>query len=250
MVLVQDRTCVDRFEVHLVDAASGLPLSPDYPATPTLARITHRRWVRGRLLTGDLHARAMPLPPLLRPQGSEPEMVARSRLGARPSGYLTGLVAAAACQAAGKRLCKPAEWLTACRGEQDRKFPYGPTYRQGACNVFRHTHPAAVLHGNPSVGHLDPRLNRVTEAGLPLLRSTGATEGCASTWGDDRIFDMVGNLDEWVADKSGAFAGGFYARATRAGCDALITAHPRRYLDYSLGTRCCLDVKTWQGRQR
>ena len=46
---------------------------------------------------------------------------------------------------------------------------------------------------------------------------------------------------------AGAFAGGFYARLTRAGCDAIITAHPRRYLDYSIGTRCCLDPYVWPG---
>ena len=76
-----------------------------------------------------------------------------------------------------------------------------------------------------------------------LLRATGATPRCRSRWGDDFIYDMVGNLDEWVDDEHGAFAGGFYARSTRAGCDALITAHPRKYLDYSLGTRCCLEAK-------
>jgi hypothetical protein len=52
---------------------------------------------------------------------------------------------------------------------------------------------------------------------------------------------MVGNLDEWVDDPEGAFAGGFYARRARRGCGAVITVHPRRYFDYSLGTRCCLS---------
>ena len=51
----------------------------------------------------------------------------------------------------------------------------------------------------------------------------------------------MGNLDEWVNEPGGAFAGGFYARSTRAGCEALITAHPRSYLDYSTGVRCCQD---------
>ena len=37
----------------------------------------------------------------------------------------------------------------------------------------------------------------------------------------------------------GAFAGGFYARGTRDGCEARIRSHPPDYFDYSLGTRCC-----------
>jgi hypothetical protein len=73
----------------------------------------------------------------------------------------------------------------------------------------------------------------------PLLRQTGATHSCRSEWGQDAVFDMVGNLDEWIDDETGAFVGGFYARATREGCDARITSHPPEYFDYSLGVRCC-----------
>jgi formylglycine-generating enzyme required for sulfatase activity len=140
-------------------------------------------------------------------------------------------------------LCTLDEFVTACRGEDDLAFPYGDTYADGVCNVWREEHPAAVLHGNASVGHLDPRLNRVTAKGRPLLRATGATLACRSTWGGDAVYDLVGNLDEWVDDSgSAAFAGGFYARSTRAGCDAVITAHPKHYADYSTGVRCCRDA--------
>ena len=243
MVFVAGKLCVDRFEVRLGEASTGLALSADYPATPGLAEASLTSWVTGKWRVGDLHAKAMPLPPLLRARGAATDPVARSGRWLRPSGYLTGLVAEQACAAAGKRLCTPEEFVTACRGEEDRKFPYGDQYEPGACNVFRDSHPAAVLHGNASVGHLDPRLDRVVADGAPLLRATGATPRCRSHWGEDYIYDMVGNLDEWVQDEHGAFAGGFSARSTRAGCDALITAHPRKYLDYSTGTRCCLDAK-------
>ena len=199
-------------------------------------------WPAAHLSTGDLHARGYSLPPLLRSVNAQPRAVAASRAGVMPSGYLSGLAAASACESAGKRLCSHDEWVTACRGEAARKFPYGEDYERGACNVWRYAHPAATLHGNAAIGHLDPRLNRVTEAGAPLLQSTGASPRCASRWGDDAAYDMVGNLDEWVEKKGGAFAGGFYSRMTDKGCDAIITVHPRRYLDYSLGVRCCHDA--------
>jgi hypothetical protein len=107
--------------------------------------------------------------------------------------------------------------------------------------VNRKGHPAAILHANASIGHLDPRLNRVRLDGEPLLREAGASPRCRSRWGGDAVYDLVGNLDEWVDDPDGAFAGGFYSRATRAGCEALVTAHPQTYADYSTGVRCCLD---------
>jgi hypothetical protein len=243
MVFAAGKLCVDRFEARLGEGSTGLALSADYPATPGLAEASLTSWVTGKWRVGDLHAKAMPLPPLLRARGAPTDPVARSGRWLRPSGYLTGLVAEQACAAAGKRLCTPEEFVTACRGEEDRKFPYGDSFEPGACNVFRDSHPAAVLHGNASVGHLDPRLDRVVADGGPLLRATGATPRCRSHWGEDYIYDMVGNLDEWVQDEHGAFAGGFYSRSTRAGCDALITAHPRKYLDYSTGTRCCLEAR-------
>jgi hypothetical protein len=165
-----------------------------------------------------------------------------SRAGVVPQGSTPGFVAPEACRAAGKRLCREQEWVTACRGEKGTKFPYGDQYRQGSCNVFRADHPARILHGNASEGLSDPRLNKVVHENAALLRETGGSPLCKSVWGNDAIYDMVGNVDEWVDDPEGMFLGGFYSRATRNGCESKITAHPLAYFDYSLGFRCCADL--------
>jgi hypothetical protein len=89
------------------------------------------------------------------------------------------------------------------------------------------------------MGHSDPRLDLVQAEDGPLLRPTGATPECASRWGDDAIYDMVGNLDEWIDDPEGTFVGGFFSRSTKNGCDASVRTHPFAYWDYSLGVRCC-----------
>jgi hypothetical protein len=242
MVLVASRFCIDRFEDALVDATTGEPLSPDYPATRDFLDISLADFATGRAFVGTVHARSLPLPPLAAWElAAEPRPIAVSRFGARPNGYVRGFVAEAACTAAGKRLCKAAEFETACRGEGDTPFPYGADYVDEACNVDRDDHPAALLHDNASVGHLDPRLDRVAGRDGPLYRTAGATPSCASRWGTDAAYDLVGNLDEWVDAPKGAFAGGFYSRSTHAGCAALITAHPKEYLDYSTGVRCCSE---------
>ena len=168
--------------------------------------------------------------------------VATSRAGVIPQGSTPGFVAAQACRAAGKRLCRESEWVLACKGDKGTKFPYAEQYRQGACNVFRADHPARILHGNASEGLSDPRLNQVLHESAMLLRETAGSPQCKSVWGADAIYDMVGNLDEWVDDPDGMFLGGFYARATRNGCESKITAHPTGYFDYSLGFRCCADL--------
>lgn len=173
---------------------------------------------------------------------SESRPMAVSRANEIPQGYTPGFVANQACRAAGKRLCREQEWVFACKGERQTKYPYGDSYDEGRCNVFRHAHPAMMMHGTWSTGLSDPRLNLLHDNTGPLLRRTGHTSWCQSRWGDDAIVDMVGNVDEWVDDPSGVFVGGFYARNTRNGCEARVSNHPTVYFDYSTGFRCCADL--------
>lgn len=248
MVAVAGRVCVDRFEASLVEVQTHEPASPHYPPTLRLGAWSLEKWTKERdeAPEGSL-AREMPLPLFPEFQKSSFKVKAMSWPAATPNGYVTGETADAACKASGKRLCSEAEWVTACRGEKQTQFPYGNTFRNDACNVFREDHPAHVLHGEFSYGLSDPRLNLISVDGKPLLRTTGKTESCASRWGDDAIYDMVGNLDEWIDDPEGTFVGGFYARATRSGCDARVRAHPISYFDYSTGVRCCKDPELRAG---
>lgn len=242
MVLVASAFCIDRYEASLVDGTLGRALSPHYPPTRDWTRTLFDRWQedapRSRMSLG--RRLAVPFPPEFQLQQ---EFVPRavSDPDVLPAGYLSLTTAARACEEAGKRLCSRGEWVQACRGQEDRQFPYGPDYRADVCNVHRKSHPARLLHGNSSEYHTDPRLGLTEDDEGPLLRRTGQTTGCVSHWGSDGIYDMVGNLDEWIDDPEGTFVGGFYSRATRDGCDSSIDVHAPAYFDYSLGTRCCRE---------
>lgn len=245
MVAVRGAFCIDRFEATLVDALTGKRLSPYYHPTPDATRREFERWqgIGARAGTQAGREMAVPAPPEWELSARHFEPMATSVPDSEPNGYLSGEVAERACRRAGKRLCTAEEWVVACRGQQNRQFPYGQTYEVGRCNVFRQSHPAELLHGDSSEGHLDPRLNLVKELdGQPLLRHTGATPSCRSEWGDDAVLDMVGNLDEWVDDPEGTFVGGFYSRASSRGCDARVEVHAYEYFDYSLGVRCCRSL--------
>lgn len=244
MVFVPPRLCVDRYEFHLVDESTRSPLSPFFtPSAPSTLRehsaFFHRLAEHGG--RGRLAMQAVPEPSELQLLGSvTPRAV--SAPGVLPQGYLSKHHASRACEQAGKRLCSRFEWVLACGGQGRTAFPYGERYEEGACNVHRNSHPAVLLHGNASLHHRDPRLLATYDSEGPLLRRTGATTRCGSRWGDDVIYDMVGNIDEWVSDEDGAFLGGFFSRGTKAGCLASIDVHGPEYLDYSLGGRCCRDV--------
>jgi hypothetical protein len=234
--------CIDRWEMSTVDKQTGNPLSPYYPPNVRELAGVFDYWMIERKNYGDAAARELPLPELPEWQRQTPfSPRAVSRPGVVPQAYVSYPMAKRACEAAGKRLCTDKEWVLACGGERLLKFPYGERYQMFSCNVHRPYHPAFVLHGNSSLGHRDPRLNLLVENEKnPLLRLTGTTPKCASVWNGDAIYDMVGNIDEWVeGEKAPAFVGGFYARSTTKGCEAIVDSHAPAYYDYSTGARCC-----------
>lgn len=239
MVDVGGRFCIDRFEASLVESGSGRRLSPYHHPSRELALRDHGEWSRRAGRSGPFSARRIALPELPSFQRErEVELEARSEPGKIPNAYLDLESARRACTNAGKRLCTRAEWETACRGQHRTRHPYGERFDPTRCNVGR-THPAAMLHGKGELGSLDPRMNLLEDARGALLAATGVHSDCASPWGDDAVYDMVGNLDEWIDDPSGVFLGAFYARDTAWGCDARIEIHSADYYDYTLGARCC-----------
>ena len=92
------------------------------------------------------------------------DIYARSVAGVTPSAYITWFQAQQACQNVGKRLATNAEWQQAVSGTPDP----GPDNGMTDCNT---ANGAAV--------------------------TTGSRSSCMSAAG---AFDMVGNLQEWVAD--------------------------------------------------
>ena len=114
-----------------------------------------------------------------------------------------------ACLDARKRLCTKEEWMAAC-GQS--AYPYGDTYKPGTC-----------VDGD------------AVEVGL-----TGGKPDCKSSSG---IFDMSGNLREWV--EGGILMGGGYSSASTEGtCDsAKAISDPLSYTPSAAdGFRCCADV--------
>lgn len=192
--------------------------------------------------------------------------VARSSPGVFPQAYINRPESAAACRAAGKRLCTLREWFRACRGAHKWPFPYGAREVAGLCNTGK-AHLLGRFYGeNPrfwSYEHVfnDPRLDQVPG----FLARTGAYSSCVSSGG---IYDMVGNLDEWVSDTvrrqpkgsrmparevgHGVFMGGFYSTRDQhgEGCGFITVGHQPGYHDYSLGFRCCKSIDRSAARAR
>jgi formylglycine-generating enzyme required for sulfatase activity len=168
---------------------------------------------------------------------------ARSAPGLFPQGHINQIEAEDACRRARKRLCTKAEWQAACMGLGQTTYPYGNEKIRGACNSER-IHPPSELFGLSYQSHLnDPELNLFPGG----LAKSGAHPRCMSDYG---VFDMVGNLHEWVSDiifvkgqQRGIFLGGFYSNdhENGYGCNYMTAAHFPQHFDYSTGFRCCAD---------
>ena len=125
--------------------------------------------------------------------------------------------AALACEAAGKRLCSPAEWQLACEGPDQTVYAYGAIYNPSTCN------------GIDAFGGYDFH-----------LAPTGSFPGCINAWG---VFDMNGNIWEHVAGGTDmTVRGGAYNcsdSATFHRCDYV----PATWSPSAKGFRCCADRK-------
>jgi len=207
--------CIDRYEASLVEVLPGG---------------SERPWPYFDVLRPGVAVRAISAPDVF------------------PQGYVSGLQARAACARSGKRLCKPAEWKNACMGPKRSVFPYGDRRLTGRCNddgrsamlrLFPRldSRPDHKWMWGAAGNMIDPRLNQMPRT---LVR-TGERPGCTNEYG---VFDMVGNLHEWVEDPAGTFQGGYYldTHLNGDGCNYRTTAHPISHYDYSTGFRCCSDL--------
>jgi sulfatase modifying factor 1 len=205
MALV-DRSCVDRWEASLVQVHKDGHETPWSPYYTPMGRVVR----------------------------------AVSQPGVVPQGHISMAIAWNACKKAGKRLCHAKEWVAACRGPQNTSWPYGEERVPGTCVDAGRTyalpklHPGAEMYENRNMN--DARLNQMENT----VALTGTAPMCTN---ELRVFDMAGNLNEWIDDKT--MRGGFFLDDTQLGegCDYATKVHSKVYNDYSTGFRCCKDAE-------
>jgi len=162
------------------------------------------------------------------------DSAATSRPGVMPwwSGVLTPAEAAAACTAAGKRLCTGPEWEAACAGAEERVYCYGDEYDPTTCNSID--------------AFCDPECGVYEQCYLDCpsdykVMPTGSFSECVSGF---LAYDLSGNVWEAVLSddgvdhfRGGAFNCGDPALAHECGYDGLATTG----FPTARGFRCCSD---------
>ena len=126
--------------------------------------------------------------------------------------------AAAACARADKRLCTAAEWTSACKnGTAFTSYPYGDAFDGGT----------------------EPGVDCWSENLATAAQVTGSAGACRT---NDGVFDMSGNVAEWVdyvdATAANQRGGNVATDANRVTCDAVLPGPPGSAF-LNLGFRCC-----------
>lgn len=148
-----------------------------------------------------------------------------SQFGVRPAVMLDFASAAAACRAERKRLCSESEWTFACQSTRDAS----------ACNANR-------TELTIRTGEL-AKADRVSaEIAKYEGRRPNGENACVN---DFRVFDLLGNVQEWVASEHrtphvGALKGGRYNQSS-IGCGrSIYVSDPWTRYPHT-GLRCCAD---------
>lgn len=138
-----------------------------------------------------------------------------------------------ACEAAGKRLCTEEEWIAACQGAaaidddddgqfaddliEGRSYPYSDYHTKGRCWE-----------------------DKDRDSFRPVY--TGEMPGCRSR---DGVYDLTGNMEEWVGTSEGeaVLLGGAYdTRDDKARCYRRNDTFGPGFANKRTGFRCCKDA--------
>jgi hypothetical protein len=129
--------------------------------------------------------------------------------GEKPFTGVSWVQAKMYCLESGKRLCTPEEWVGACKGLKVTSYPYGDKYEKKTC---------------PAEGK--------------AVYQSGTFTKCRNAFG---VFDMVGNVWEWVEEKRGDFPlmfGGAVGYEEQADCN-LSSLGSIGSKSGEVGFRCC-----------
>ena len=95
-----------------------------------------------------------------------------------------------------------------------------------------------------ALGSADPKVRDAEAKRLWQGEPSGSRSSCVSPYG---VFDMTGNVDEWVVNESGqpfksGLKGGYWG-PVRDRCRPITTAHGPEFAYYQVGFRCCADAR-------
>lgn len=152
-----------------------------------------------------------------------------------PALRVTWFEAKAACEGAGKRLCREEEWLSACQGaraaDDDADGEFADDLIEGTAYPYGDFHEAGrCWDDHEGADH------------RPVY--TGELAGCVTAQG---VADLTGNLEEWVGDtpeRAALLGGAWDTSEDHARCYRRNDSFGAGYASVRTGFRCCSGPTT------
>lgn len=200
-----------------VSGGDATPIQPIPADVPEMQTLTH----------GDQTFRIDTFESALTDEGR-----ATSGVHAIPATRMSWFAARDACESAGKRMCTEQEWITACQGaaavDDDGDGQFADDMIEGR------VYPYGDLHERPRCWSA-----RDSQKERPVY--TGEMPGCV---GPDGVYDLVGNVEEWVGSspETAVLLGGSWdTRDDKARCYRRNDTYGAGFANRRTGFRCCAD---------
>ncbi len=146
----------------------------------------------------------------------------------------------AACEAAGKRICQPSDWLAACEGPAGSAYVFGDVFNPKTCNCVDTFCEDWCGDNGVAPESCVTGANCGYTYNCFRVMPTGSFPACTNGLG---TFDMTGNV--WEVVPSTADPRGFEVRGGAyncAGAEARLTCtFNAGWVQLFAGFRCCLD---------
>jgi sulfatase-modifying factor enzyme 1 len=161
----------------------------------------------------------------------------------RPKDWLLFTDASKFAAAEGKRLCTHREWTTAASGNDYWPYPFGDGFHRRDingkvfCNMDNH------IKGIDIMKVADPNGPGAIALRNKLIPS-GSMQECKSETG---VFDLAGNIDEWVINESGrpynsSLVGGHLLGVRNRSRPSTDAHNGKTFKWYETGSRNCRDI--------
>jgi len=166
-----------------------------------------------------------------------------NRRGEKPQVLTSWQDAREMCASVGKRLCTENEFNFACEGEDMKPYVYGHARDATQCNFDRPYRPRTFVF-SPWETCLGDEACRAAFEAIDQRLPAGSLESCRS---DDGIYDLIGNVNEWVMrpderpPRRSGIKGGWWG-PVRARCRPTVGFHDEGDYGYEVGFRCCADA--------
>ena len=158
-----------------------------------------------------------------------------------PATQMSWFAARDACAAAGKRLCAEAEWVAACQSaapvDDDGDQQFADDMVEGMTYPYSDYHnPTRCWDGHSRGTKCGPEKDQDCR---PVY--TGELPGCVT---QDGVYDMTGNVEEWVgtsAEGAVLLGGAFDTSKDHARCYRRNDTYGPGFANIRTGFRCCKD---------